>query len=351
MLKLQKHPILNDKKIYITSDNQEINLASFPHHIRKKIEHLPLSEKNKIMEAKDLYSKINNKLSAVKRKAWGLQQGGNVKGKTKTSLLYKREAELIEYFGRMFSIDELLKIANEDWGLPVGRKLLEKFRRENAVEIEKLIERHKATFVDIRLAVKRSRIEELAYLFSKQKSKYERTEARDDLKLVMQIIEQIRKESEGDRLTIDGKVDVNYEMNITMHLQQEVFKTLNLKEIILGRVAARMNINPVKLIYSLHSSYYKRFSNVLGDYNPDEEPEMIYPSQMNYDFERIKKLHEQHDRDIQEAVVVEEQQDDKDPEKARKLKEQLLTRLSKKRKATNKASSEIKTDVKNKQRK
>lgn len=349
MLKLQKHKILNKNKIYITSDNLEINLASFPHHIRKKIEHLSTIEKGEVMEQKDLYSRINNKLTAIKRKAWGLQQGGNVKGKTRTSLLYQRETELTEYFGRMFNVDEVLKIVNDEWGIPVGRKILEKFRSENSEAIDKLIEKHKLTYSDIRLGVKRSRMEELAYLYNRQKGKYEQTNSREDYKLLILTLKEIRTEAEGNRLTIDGKVDMNYEMNISVHLQNEVFRTMNLKEIILGRVAAKMGINPVKLIYSIQNSYYRKFSNVLGDYDPNNETDMIYPSQLNYDFERIGKAHRQHDKDIEDAVIVEEENNKKDEEQARLLKEKLMAKLLRKKKVVKKAKSKINTNAKNKQ--
>ena len=338
---------LNKKKIYITSDDQEINLASFPHIIKKKIEHLPKQERKEVMELKQVYFDINNKLTAVKRKAFGQRQGGNVKEKSKTSLVYNRKEELIEYFGRMFTVNEVLKIANKEWGLPIGKKLLNSFRLEHSEEIEKRIERHKITYSDIRLGVKRSRIEELALLYERQKDKYLQTNAREDYKLLLATIKEIRTEAEGNRFTIEGKVDVNYEQNINVHLQQEVFQTMNLKEIILGRVAAKMGINPIKLIFSLQNSFYAQFSNVLGDFDPAEgEGEIVYPSQMNYDFERIGRNFAQHDKDIEDAVIVEEEENDKDVDRAKLLKEKMMAKLRKKKEGAKKSKDKIKAHAK-----
>ena len=342
-LKKSKHPILTTKRMYTCTDGTEINLASFPHIITKKIAHLDVKEQNKLLTKKTLYSQINNKATALKRKAFGSKQG---RVDSHGGILATKKQELIEYFGRMFSIDEMVKHVNTEWGIPIKKKAIEKFRKDNSVEIDKQIDIFKASYSDIRLGVKRSRLEELVWLYGKQKDKYTETLSRDDYKLLLVTLESIRKEAEGDRLTIDGKVDVNYEANIHMHLREEVFRTLNLKEIILGRVAARMNINPVKLIYSLNQSFYSKFSNVLGDYNEEEGKEdSAYPSQMNYNFEKIEKYHVERDREVEEAVVVEEKENKKDMKKASKSKEDIIAKLSRKRDAMKKTRSDINADT------
>lgn len=342
-LKLSKHPLLNGDKIQEATDGTEINLASFPHIISKKIAHLPVKEQNELMTLKDEYASINNKATALKRKAFGDNMGAKSKG----GVLAQRHAELIEYFGRMFTVEEMLKHVNEEWGIPVKKQAIEKFRRDNAVEIEKKIEVFKSSYSDIRLGVKRSRLEELVWLYGKAKDKYKDTLSREDYKVLLTTLEAIRKEAEGDRLTIDGKVDISYEAEVNMHLRDEVFKTLNLKEIIIARVAARMNVNPVKLIYSLNQSFYNAFSNVLGDFdeNEAENTALTYPSQMNYNFEKIKKYHVQRDQEIQDAVVVEEQNNDKDAEKGKQAKETIAEKIKRKREAMKKTGADINAET------
>ena len=342
-LKYAKHPLLNEEKMQTCSDGTEINLASFPHIITKKIAHLPVKEQNELLEKKDEYASINNKATALKRKAFGDKMGRAAKG----GVLVQRQAELIEYFGRMFTVEEMVKHINEEWGMPIKKQAVEKFRREHAVEIEKKIEMFKSSYSDIRLGVKRSRLEELVWLYGKAKDKYKDTLSREDYKMLLTTLEAIRKEAEGDRLTIDGKVDISYEAEVNMHLRDEVFKTLNLKEIIIARVAARMNVNPVKLIFSLNQSFYSAFSNVLGDFDENEAQStaLTYPSQMNYNFEKIQKYHVQRDKEVEDAVVVEEEKNDKDVEKGKEMKETLAEKIKRKREAMKKTEANINAET------
>ena len=48
-----------------------------------------------------------------------------------------------------------------------------------------------------------------------------------------------------------------------------------------------MNYDTSKLIAGLHNSYYNRFVQISGDYDPGAE--MQYPSLVNYDFGEIER--------------------------------------------------------------
>jgi len=350
-IKLDRHPILNEAMIFKASDGEDINLAWFPHFLKKKIEHLPDNEQEDILIMKDTYSSINNNATVQKRLAFGLKQGRGATKDGTPSLLDLRGTEIIDYFGRMFTTAEVLKVINKDWGIKFNSiKKLQEFRKQHSKEIEAAIERYKASYSDIRLGVKRSRLEEYTYLYGQQKTKYEDSKSNDSYRLLLQTLESIRKESEGDRLTIEGKIDVTYESNLQQHLRNEIFRTMNLKEVILGRVAARMGVSPVKLIYSLNSSYYKRFSNVLGDFDPVEaEGDAIYPSQMNYDFERIGKAQKALDRNVEEAVLIDAKEDEeKDGDRANDIKAKMLAKLKAKQSKLGKGQADLNVDTKNK---
>lgn len=340
---LEKHRILNEDRLQQASDGSIINMAWFNNVMKKKIAHLPADEQEHFLTEKELFYSINNKLTALKRQSMGLVQGFQiVKQKGDNSITKIKKAELLEYFGRMFTVDEVVEIVNKDWGIPVQKQVIQRFRTKHGKQIEELIEKFKLSHVDMRLGVKRSRLEELTYLYGIQKDTFEKTNRNDNYKLLLTTLEQIRKEAEGDRLTVEGKVDVRYEVNIQQHLANEVFKTLNLKEIILSRVAAKMGLNPIKLIHSLNTSYYRKFSNVLGDYNPNEEEQVLYPSQMNYDFERIGKAQSILDRYAEDAVIeMEEKSPPKDSEQADDIKEALLRKLMQKKSGINKTKTEI----------
>jgi hypothetical protein len=300
------------------------------HHIRKKTEHLGEKEREKFERLKALYFRINNNLTKQKRLAFGKKMGRIPDVLKDGSILEVRKVELLELFGKMYDIADVLKIVNMEWGIPINHQNLMGFKVKYQDDIRKLVDIHKTSYHNIRLGIKKSRLEELSYIYKKAKETWTDANKREDLKVLLTILEQIRKEAEGDKLTIEGKVDISYEHNINDHLMKEVFATTNLKEIILGRVAAKMGVNPVRLMFSLQNSYYKKFSNVLGDMDEKDQDGMIYPSQLSYDFERIGKKFLARDREIEDAVIVDEKENDKDQEKANKIKEALAQRLKEK---------------------
>lgn len=344
--KLELNPLLNEKKNHVCSDETIVNLALFPHILQKKIEHLPIEEQNKIMTLKTLYFKVNNKVNALKRKAYGTDTFRPGSGSGSASILSTKQAEIVGLFGRMFTVEEVFKLINKDWNIQISKEAVREFRVKNAEQIQKEIDKFKVSYADIRLGHKRSRLEELTWLYGRQKDKYiDKNGNKDEYKLLLVTLEQIRKEAEGDRLTIDGKVDINYEANVQVHLREEVYRTLNIKEIILGRVASRMNISPNKLIYSLNNSFYAKFSNVLGtfDENNTDGKDSVYPSQMNYDFERINKEFVKRDKEIEEAMIIEETNSKKDMSRADQIKEAMLLKLKAKKDTIDKMRTNVNT--------
>lgn len=324
--KLSQNDIIQNP-MHVCSDGREINIAALPHHIRKWIAHLPVSEQNEIEALKQHYFDINNNMTVQKRKAYGKRQGPATTDSANSILDVKKE-ELLEYFGRMYTVEEVLKIVNKDWGISIGKKSLYDWKNFYAEDIQKRIENHQNSFHNIRLGIKKSRLEEYSELYGKQKEKYEEEgRKREDLKVLLTVLNDIRREAEGDRLTIDGKMDIKYEQNIQAHLMTEVFQTINLKEIIIGRVAAKMGINPIKLLYALNNSYYKKYSNVLGDFDPDDTEQLAYPSQLNYDFERIGKNFKLRDKDIEDAIIIEDKSNTKSVDKGLALKQALIDKL------------------------
>ena len=103
-------------------------------------------------------------------------------------------------------------------------------------------------------------------------------------------------------------------------------KTINLKEVILGRVAARMGFDTKKLIAGLHNSYYAKFVNISGDFDPNAEIE--YPSLVNYDYKEIEQRNNEID-DIQDITAEEVTDDEK--AKADAIREMFLTKIREQR--------------------
>lgn len=288
MKALEQAPILKNT-IYVASDGSEINFGMLPNLLRKYIEHLAPKEQEDIWELKRKYNVLRGKISACKAKAYGRagRYSGRSRKEVQANALSPFEDDVIQLLGRMFTIAEVVKIMGEDNHIICKEDDVKEILKKHIVEVEKRREEFRNKVTDVRLYNKRPRLEELAWMYSKMKARYVALNGIDAYNSMLRTLEQIRKESEGDVLTINGAVDVNIEVQIQAHIQKEILKTVNLKEIILGRVAARMNCDPVKLIAGLHNSYYAKFMEISGDYDP--KASMDYPSASAYDFTTIER--------------------------------------------------------------
>ena len=288
MIALMRHPILQNT-IYVSSEGDEINIAMLPHRLELKIAHLSPKEQDTVREIKRKYNQMRARITTEKAAAFG--HSGRNGGRTKEELIKFQErspfeTDIIELLGRMFTITEVVQILGEENGAVVTEKDVKRVFKEHIVEIEKLREEFRNKVTDVRLYNKRPRLEELAWMYGKMKNRFKVNNSSEAYNSMLRTLEQIRKEAEGDILTVNGVVDVNIEAQIQEHIQQEIYKTINLKEIILGRVAARMGYDPAKLIAGLHNSYYAKFVQISGDF--EEDAEMVYPSSQAYDFTQIE---------------------------------------------------------------
>lgn len=321
------HPLLKNP-IYITPEGEEINLAMLIHYLRRKIEHLPPKEQEIILDLKTKYMQIVQKKNVASGMAWG--RIGKPKKKTPSQKEIENKAkqalenDIITLLGRMFSINEVVKILVEDNGLVVTTAQVKDIMARNLVVIERKREEFRNKVTDVRLYNKRPRLEELAWMYSKMKMRYITLNSVEAYNAMLRTLEQLRKEAEGDILSVRGAIDVNLNVELQAHIQKEILKTINLKEIILGRIAARMNYDCNKLIAGLHNSYYNRFVQISGDYDPNAENDMQYPSLVNYDFAEIERKNAERDDvvDIQAQEVTEVQH-----EKATSIKDLFLRKI------------------------
>lgn len=287
-LAYQNHPLIKNG-IVTTSEGEELNIRMMPNYLRDRVKHLPPKEQEAILNQRTQYNVLLAKKGACLRKARGTQtKYPKKRSSERNNKAYNlMVGDVIELLGRMFTVSETVRIMGEDYGLIVTADTVKKILKENIVEIEKKREEFRNRVTDVRLYNKRPRLEELAWLYGKMKMRYVASNGIDAYNACIRTLEQLRKEAEGDILNVRGAMDVNLTVEIQAHIQQEILKTINLKEIILGRVAARMNYDTSKLIAGLHNSYYNRFVQISGDY--DSNAEMEYPSLINYDFQEIER--------------------------------------------------------------
>lgn len=295
--KLRKLPILNEHRKIKCTDGSTIDLAWFPAYLESRIKHLPPMEIQSIMKSKEIYQKMHLTANKFKLKAYGYQFQQKIRERKlnksrEIGFIKSKSADLIELFGRMFTIEEVHQVVVEEWKFPASYNDIVEFKKNNLAVIVEKQEIHKREYSDLRLVQKRSRLEELTHLYNKLRDKIKTTTNREDIKVMKDILTEVRKEVEGEKLVLSGGLDLNIEANINVHLQREVFKEFSLTQIIVGRVASRMNIASSRIIEGLQNSYYARFNRFLGNEPEDVDfEEMEYPSQAGYDFEKIAVKH------------------------------------------------------------
>lgn len=337
--KFEESPYLTIKRFFEASDGGIIDLAIVHPYLKKKIAHLPQDEQDKIWVLKtEKYQPARLLANQWKKKAFGVipgpkkQQSDDPKKQkayenasiARFAMVVPRTKELIELFGRMFTIDEVFQVVVEDWGLPANKKMLAEFRNHYAEIIADKITHHKRSFADLRLGIKKSRLEELCWIYAELKADYRKNRQVKYIEQMRMTLQDIRKEIEGDKVVVEGNLDINIEADINFHLNSEVLRNIGLRNLIIGRVAARMNMNPNMLVYFLTKSYYAKFGGVVEAPAEDIEYENLrYPNEAGYDFDMIAKSQAALSAEVDavepilEALVT--------PTEGNKLRERLLS--------------------------
>ncbi len=324
-IKLLQHPYLNEKQTYIASDGSVINIAKLKFQLTGDIKHLPQTEQNKILTRKTIWQKIQGKLGKLKSQAFGMQKGYHLQ-KGHNSLINAKQVELVELFGRNFSTKEAHEICVKDWGLPVSIDQVSAFHKKHVEVIKAKVEEYNATYDDIRLGYKKSRLEAYVWIYNQAKLKFERTKSREDLKVMILALDKIKGEVEDPTLIIKGEMNVHMdiEASVNMHLKAEVLKDLSIRQIIIGRVASKMNANVTLLVQRLTDSYYSKFTD--EEVEDVEYEEVEYPSDHQYDFDDLQKANS----DVVKEVAALDKKTGAEAYKSEKsgkemnLKEQLL---------------------------
>jgi hypothetical protein len=325
----REHPMLNEKKNFVASDGSIINLLNLPHNIKINVEHLPPAEQKKIKALSKVAHHIMCTANGYKTRAFGIGHFRQVKDDEPSVLLQNYKEELIELFGRMFTCEEVHQIVVSDWKFPCAIGAVYGFRKAYINDITTKISNFRLAFDDIRLSVKRSRLEELTWTYVTMKEKYKKTTGVMEHRALIQNLEQLRKEVDGDSIRVEGNMDINIESAANLHIQKEVFKELNLNQIIIARIASRQMLHPAQIIKSLADNYYSKYSALLHDVEDTEYEDVEFPSNNNYDFEEIASRNQlwSSEQKKSTAEIKEIQAIQQHEAESRSLKEKLFERL------------------------
>jgi len=351
------HPTLEELKYTSKCGNYSFTVTLFRHHMKRYIEQLPEEEVEEVEKMwRNLQDAFNASQSA-KKKAFP-----NVKAYIAASLSTKERRErkkqnaerilkyqkvIIELFGRRYPLKEIHRICVKNLKIIISKDLLLKIEQENLELISNLHARYKdGDVTDLRLSSKRGRLEEIEDLFYQIKASFEETGSKADARLLKELIESARKE-EGEKVS----VKVQGELNMTIKheisdVSQEIFKHLNLNQIIISRVASRMGVNPLQIITDMQTSAYARFNGMINlqDSSTQEEYEnMVYPTAMPYDFGNIEKAQEALTTERKERIekIEESKQKYEAVGKEKGAKSLLLEKLKKIRLETKEVSTEL----------
>ena len=168
---------------------------------------------------------------------------------------------------------------------------VERFYKKYIDVIVGLKEEYRNDIQGVRLTHKRSRLEELSWIYQILKEKYFQTESIQITKELRATLKDIKQEVEGD-LVINGKIGLEIEISLKEKIEQEFFKEFNVTFLVLTRLAAKKGLNPSILLGRLAQSYYSKFSGFRRVDNDRNMDEIFYPSTEVYDFDEIKKIHE-----------------------------------------------------------
>ncbi len=310
---LSRSKILNEGRNIETSEGEIISLSILPHVLRERTAHLPLEERSRIEEFAMEFRRINGRAFAEKRKAFDIKQTSSSYSKSlqgQIASLDQFKQEIIELYGRMFAPEEVQRVVVEEFKHACSLEACLFFRKKYLGIITNKIEAFKRGQADTRLAVKKGRIEELSWLYGRVKNRFHVTEGAGDREFLLKLLDQFRKETDGDIIKVQGNIDIKIEETINFHVKQEVLSQLNISQLILARVASRMRTNPMRLLKKLNDSAYAKFNGLLGDVVDAEYEEINYPSSQPYDFDFIKNQYKViHAEDIQTLREEKEEED------------------------------------------
>jgi len=298
-IKLKEELDRNPLRFYQTTDPAiKVDLLSAVSFVKNLIKHLSHGEVELILSKVDKFRNTHlGPITDLRMKAFGTAEKTLVQ--TQQENLEGHKQILIDLFKKHYTLEEVWRFVITDIGMKSILKAdVERFYKKYIDVIVGLKEEYRNDIQGVRLTHKRSRLEELSWIYQILKEKYLETESIQITKELRATLKDIKGEVEGD-IVINGKIGLEIEVSLKEKIEQEFFKEFNVTFLVLTRLAAKRGINPSILMGRLAQSYYAKFS---GFRRPDEDKnldEIYYPSTEVYDFDEIKKLHNEKQKTLE----------------------------------------------------
>lgn len=267
---------------YIAPSGEELTIdcRMSPRWIRRRMEHVG-ADSSDIEQALRINRELlhfNGKLSEYTRKAYGARNSN-------TSVLDARGEELIDMFGKLYTLDEVHQKIVQEWGMNVSREALSKFYHRNLNQIERLRDQLCSDFSDLSLSRKRARLDRLSILFYTYYNKWSKDPRLEYARELRATLEQIKREIEGEHVSIDFQGHINVDLTIELNRTiSQIQQRIPINNLIIALTASRRNIDPTHLMTQLNTSYYSHMTG-FGHYAPDRQT--VHPLDLTYNWNEI----------------------------------------------------------------
>lgn len=134
-----------------------------------------------------------------------------IDGRYHTKLSDLQKMEIIELSGRYFSAPQIMDIIRNEWGIKYSNASLNTLLRNNKELIFDKRKKYGSSIDGLRLVHERPRLEEYTNI-------YEEAREVGNNKLALDVLKEIRQEVKGDRLIVDGNINLNANINVKEHI-------------------------------------------------------------------------------------------------------------------------------------
>ena len=291
---VNNHP---DRYVHVTGRNGEskvYDLKGFLCNIEKGCMAIGVSKKEidqiKIKHKEFAMMKVNTSVLTQAFNKLRIKAAGG----SKELLLADEKAKILDLAGEFRTIEEIVDIIDRQYGYPSGLWEVKRVIRENQI----VVDQKRADYVlrnkDFRLATETGRLEELNYLFSVIKDKFDKGNQKIEYsKELRAILEAVRKEVKGDeiKLTLDGKIDIHASIQANQNVM-DMARKMPIHLIVVALVAAKANVEPTQIMSALASSFYSRFNGFNGATDDKKDMNVLYPSSIikQYDWGQITQI-------------------------------------------------------------
>ena len=292
--------IVEQYSIIQLSDGTDLNLMCATPHMKRKISPLPKEEQESVTikyKRFSLLKSISGQLKIALNK-----QGVDVNER----LLEVKKAYILELFGAYYNIEEIHKKVIEHTGVNIDIATIRKFSVKYRLEIEKLQSDYDKNIGTIGITKKRSRLEHIDYLLRRMRQEFDNSAGSKMIpysREIRELLEQARKEVEGNKLqiNIDGNININATIESTLSIEQ-LYANLNFDQLIIAMMAHQQGINPLLMHYRMLHSYYNKHIG-FNQNTFDMNEEISYPSKLITGWDDIKekvRVKENEDKTLQE---------------------------------------------------